>query len=238
MHTRDLKIWLVSSVVVLALGVLGRTGVLPHKHLQVDLGPGLLDVTVRDVTCKFCQPTVEQYTLLPKGSEPTLPDCWSPAVREAMTGMRCVIINHTGNAGSEVSFKVPPAEDYRPVPVDPDMLPPATPLRDAVMVPQWAPPVQPITSTQPGAVDGVAVMYLHVGQWGWVPNTALVRTPHGLKVDAQYGVRDRPFEGGMKVARHASGTLHVYPRWCVGDWITESNPAIVEGDVRIHWINK
>lgn len=49
----------------------------------------------------------QRYTLLPKGSEPTLPANWNPAIRGLLTGMRWVVITRIINTGSEVVFEIP-----------------------------------------------------------------------------------------------------------------------------------
>ncbi|MFA5809712.1 MAG: hypothetical protein WC935_05150 [Thermoleophilia bacterium] len=49
----------------------------------------------------------QRYTLLPKGSEPSIPSHWSPAIRAALVGLRCVVITRTVYTGAEVNFEVP-----------------------------------------------------------------------------------------------------------------------------------
>lgn len=49
----------------------------------------------------------QRYTLLPMGSEPSIPTHWNPAVRRMLAGMRCVVISRTVYTGAEVNFEVP-----------------------------------------------------------------------------------------------------------------------------------
>lgn len=207
--------WLVPLAAVAALVQVAVIRHLPTVRVAVEIGQPAVGRPVLAV------PAAET----PSGLAP-LPDSWSPVVRRELAGKRCVVIDRTPDTGFETRFEVPP-----------DLLPPEPPLRDAVMVPQWITPVPHVTSTEPGPVN-VDLYLVHPGQWGWIPDAFLVPTSHGIVVDGQGSVRDRPFEGGTKVVVHADGVLHIYPNRRLQKRPLQEPPLVQEGSVQVHWIDK